>query len=309
MKRIAITSNTSWFIYNFFRSSISEFLSDGLEVVVIAPRDEYSSKLIEHGCFYQEIHLDRSGMNPFCEFTNFISLSRELKRANVDCVVNFTPKMNIYSTFAAKLLGKKVINNVAGLGSIFTDGGLKSLIGKALLRLTQPMADHTVFQNKDDYDLYIQNSYIHKDKASRVNGIGINLKQFQPVDAPDDGVIRFILVARLLKTKGVEIYARAARDIGLMKLDGLRIEFALLGFIDETHPQGIKLPEIQLWHNEGTLNFLGSTDHVESVVKDYDCVVLPSFYREGVPQCLIEAAAMAKPVSYTHLTLPTILLV
>lgn len=306
MKKILIASNTSWFIFNFFRSSITEFMRDGNQVFVIAPRDAFTNRLIDLGCVFQELIISRSGMNPLSELRTFKQLYSFYHKNSPDVVLNFTPKINIYSTIAAKIQGIPIINSVAGLGSIFTEKGIKSWVGKSLLKLTQPLADHVVFQNPDDQSTYLKHGYVKKCNSSRVHGIGINLKHFRVSRSADDDVTRFILVARMLYNKGVPEFVHAAKRVqshyAIRKLAGYEVpefEFALLGFVDEDNPQGIPLAQLKHWHNNTLVNYLGETENVFYVLKHQDCVVLPSYYREGVPQCLIEAMAMAKPIITT----------
>ncbi|MGF1765995.1 glycosyltransferase family 4 protein [Enterovibrio makurazakiensis] len=306
MKKIVITSNTSWFVFNFFRSSITEFMKNGTDVHIVAPFDRYSERLVTLGCHFHPIKVDRSGVNFMDEWNTLKSLCQLFYRIQPNCVLNFTPKMNIYATAAAKLFGVKIINSVAGLGSIFTEKGVKTVLGKSLLRLTQPMADHVIFQNPDDWKVYVENRMVLLDKSSRVHGIGIDLNHFKPYAAPNDGVTRFILVARMLKNKGVVDFVDAAQAVHehyeLLARAGFAVpkyEFSLLGFVDEVNPQGIPLSQLQYWNDTTVVRYLGETDDVFSVVKEQDCVVLPSYYREGVPQCLIEACAMAKPIITT----------
>ncbi|MFA0013646.1 glycosyltransferase family 4 protein [Vibrio lentus] len=306
MSKIVIASNTSWFVYNFFRSSIVEFMRDGNQIYVIAPKDKYSQRLIDLGCELHAIELDRSGMNLVQEIRTFYRLCLLIYFISPDCVLNFTPKMNIYSTIAARMNKVKVINSVAGLGSIFTEKGIKSFLGRILLRLTQPLADHVIFQNPDDWKIYLDNQLVSKENSSRVRGIGINLADFKPSAAPDDEIVRFILVARMLKNKGVVDFVEAAKAVDehyqMRKAAGFDVpkyEFSLLGFVDKENPQGISLRQLEEWDKTTLVDYLGETNNVFSVVKKQDCVVLPSFYREGVPQCLIEACSMAKPIITT----------
>lgn len=306
MKKIFITSNTSWFIFNFFRSSIVEFMKDGNQVHVIAPKDKYTKKLISLGCHFHNVQVDRSGINLNQEFATLLRLCSLIHLVRPHCILNFTPKMNIYATIAGRLNKVKVINSVAGLGSIFTEGGGKSWLGKACLKLTQPLAHHIIFQNPDDWEVYLDNNLVRKEKSSRIHGIGINLKKFRPYCAKDDDTVRFILVSRMLKNKGVIDYVDAAIAVNehyqIRKQAGYTIpnyEFSLLGFVDEENPQSIPLSKLEYWSRNTLVKYLGETDDVFSVVKEQDCVVLPSFYREGIPQCLIEACAMAKPIITT----------
>lgn len=305
-KKIVITSNTSWFISNFFSSSIVEFMDNNNQIYIIAPRDKYTDKLIELGCHFREIYIDRSGINPKHEIKTLKQLIKLLSDIDPDCVLNFTPKLNIYSVIACRILNIPVINNVAGMGSIESENGIKPLIGKILLRTTQPLAHHIIFQNSDDQSLYLKKKYTRLEKVSRVNGIGVQLQHFHPCPAKDDQVVRFILFARMLRNKGIIEFIQAANAVNQyykqIAQEGMSIpkfEFSLLGFIDESNPQGISLSELLLLEENSIVSYLGETDDVFSVVKEYDCVVLPSYYQEGIPQCLIESCAMAKPIITT----------
>ncbi|WP_318466412.1 glycosyltransferase family 4 protein [Photobacterium leiognathi] len=306
-KKILITSNTSWFIYNFFSSSIVEFSKYGNQIHVIAPKDKYTQKLIDLGCHYSEINIDRSGINLFSEIKALLRLYYSLSIISPDCVLNFTPKLNIYSVLCCKVLNIKVINSIAGSGAILSDSGFKSLVGRLLLRLSQPLADHIIFQNNDDLSIYLNNKFITKKKSSRVKGIGVHLKKFTPYESDNDGVVRFILFARMLKNKGVIEFLHAAEAVNeyyqTRKKAGYKIpryHFSLLGFIDEAHPKGIPFSLLKQWDKKPFISYIGETDDVFNIVKHYDCVVLPSYYREGIPQCLIEACAMAKPIITTN---------
>jgi glycosyltransferase involved in cell wall biosynthesis len=75
--------------------------------------------------------------------------------------------------------------------------------------------------------------------------------------------------------------------------------FQVLGFLGVDNPAAISRKQVTEWEREGVVEYLGSVNDVTSVVSAADCVVLPSYYREGVPRTLLEAAAMAKPIITT----------
>ena len=70
--------------------------------------------------------------------------------------------------------------------------------------------------------------------------------------------------------------------------------FALLGFMGINNPSAIPEDVVRTWVAEGVVEYLGVTDNVKACVQDFDCVCLPSYYREGVPRSLLEGAAMGK---------------
>ena len=279
---------------------------DGRQVYILASKDDYSDKLTALGCHFYPIQVDRAGAKLSVELKTISQFYKQSKKIKPDCILNFTPKMNIYGALIGRILNIPVINSVAGLGAIFTEKGVKPWLGKRLLRLTQPLVEHIIFQNPDDRQVYLEHNFVQAKHTSRVHGIGIDLKNFKAHPAADDGIVRFILVARMLKNKGVIEFVKAAERIQQefqanqnLGINKIKSEFALLGFVDEDNPQGISRNTLIQWDKKRDVRYLGKTDDVYSVVKHYDCVVLPSYYREGIPQCLIEACAMAKPVITT----------
>ena len=62
--KIAVVLNTSWNIYNFRLGLIKALFEQGHEVYAIAPRDEYTNRLTDLGCKYEEVKMDSRGANP-----------------------------------------------------------------------------------------------------------------------------------------------------------------------------------------------------------------------------------------------------
>lgn len=123
------------------------------------------------------------------------------------------------------------------------------------------------------------------------------MSRFTRQPAVDDGVVRFLLIARMLYDKGIGHYVEAA--IALKAKYGKSVEFQLLGFVGVNNPSAVTESEMQAWVDEGIVNYLGVSDSVEEDIAKVDCMVLPSFYREGVPKSLLEAGAMGKPIVTT----------
>lgn len=297
MSTIAITSNTSWYLYNFRKNTILSLLSEGYQVIAIAPQDEYSNKLEELGARFIHIDIDQGGTNPVNDLKTLFGFKRIFSQNNIDVVLNFTPKNNIYGTIAAAMHGVKVINNVAGLGVLFINESITSKIARFLYKFSQRYADKIFFQNEEDRTLFLDNHMARKEKMDRLPGSGADLSRFTLSPSADDGVTRFLLIARMLYDKGVGHYVEAAR--ALKSQYGERVEFQLLGFIGVNNPTAITGVEMQAWVDEGIVNYLGVSDRVEQDIAKVDCMVLPSFYREGVPKSLLEAGAMGKPIVTT----------
>lgn len=195
------------------------------------------------------------------------------------------------------MLGIPVINNVAGLGRVFIDPGLITRITRNLYRISLRKSHKVFFQNEDDLSLFINSGLVDARVSERIPGSGVDTQRFAPVSVIKKGErFSFLLVARMLWDKGVGEYVEAARHL---KAKYSHVSWGLLGFLDIQNPSAISREQMQQWVDEGIVNYLGTTDTVSTFLSEADCVVLPSFYREGVPRSLLEAASMAKPIITT----------
>jgi len=295
--KIAITANTSWYLYNFRANTIRALINEGYTVAAIAPYDEYSPLLKALGCEFISLKMDSGGVNPFNDSKTLLNIFRVLNKNNFQVILNFTPKNNIYFSLVAGIFSIPVINNVAGLGNVFMTKGVIRHICRHLYRVSQRSAAKIFFQNEDDRKLFLTEIIPGYSRSDRLPGSGVDLNRFSLMQAPDDGVVRFILVARMLYSKGIEHYVDSARK--LKKKYGNKCEFRLLGFLDANNPAAVKTERMAAWIDENIIQYLGVSDDVALEVAGVDCVVLPSFYREGVPKSLLEAGAMGKPIITT----------
>jgi len=300
MKLIAISSNTSWYLYNFRKNTILRLLDEGYEVLAIAPYDKYSEKLKDLGCSFNHIKIDSGGMSPIKDFITIINYYKIFKSTNPCLTLHFTPKVNIYGNLSAHFLKIKTINNIAGLGKLFVKDGLVTKFVSLLYKVSLRKSNHVFFQNEDDKSLFLDKNLVGTNNISRIPGSGVDLKTFKPQKPEIGKKIKFLLMARLLQEKGVRYYAEVAKEIS--KTHHKKVEFRLLGSIEKNKQSAISKKEIDSWVNDGYINFLGFTDDVKKEIALVDCVVLPSYYREGVPKSLLEAGAMGKPIITTNHT-------
>lgn len=294
--KIAIGYNTSYYAW-MFRSNLIKLLIDaGHSVVVFAPKDEYSVKLEDLGVKFVHIPM-KMNRNPFSDLALMVRFIRILKIERVDLYLGYTIKPNIYGSLAAHLLGIKVINNIAGLGSTFINDGFTTIIVKTLYRMSLASSLKVFFQNNDDMELFIEQGIVRHKNIDLLPGSGVDLKKFKPLQFRDPTQqFRFLLVARMLWDKGVMEYINAAR---MVKSKNNRVVFQLLGSLDVDNPAAIPKEKVYEWVKEGVVEYLGFSDDVRNEISNADCVVLPS-YREGAPKVLLEAAALGKPLIATN---------
>lgn len=295
-KTIVIAANTSWNLYNF-RFNLAKVLKlHGHNVVLVAPKDDYS-KFLSSEFRYYSITMNNKGTNPYEDFKTLLQYYQLYKKIKPDYVLNYTIKPNIYGNVACRILGIQTINNISGLGSVFITQSFITALVKKLYKNALASSSKIFFQNYDDKNLFIDNKLVLPDRCSVLPGSGINTDVFKPIKyTKTDDSFRFLLIARILWDKGIGEYVEAAQ---IIKKKYPNVSFQLLGSLDVMNPTAISKEQIGKWGLSGSIDYLGTTDNVQDYICQADCIVLPS-YREGTPRSLLESASMAKPIITTN---------
>jgi glycosyltransferase involved in cell wall biosynthesis len=293
-KRIVISINASWNIVNFRMGLVRALLARGDRVIALAPPDAWSERLVEAGVEYRPLPMDKKGVSPLRDGLLLLRYLKALRALKPDVFLGYTAKPNVYGSLAAQALGVRVVNNVSGLGTAFIREGPLTRIVSTLYRVAFARSAVVFFQNEEDLTLFEGRRLVPPGRARLLPGSGIDLERFTPAPFPvrPAGEIVFLLVARLLRDKGVVEYVEAARALRA-SLPNAR--FQLLGFLDAENRTAIARAELDRWVAEGVIEYLGAADDVRPFLAAADCIVLPS-YREGLPRTLLEAAATARPL-------------
>lgn len=309
MKRVVIAQNISFYAWHM-RLGLAQALRDaGYEVIFISssdlsistekstsPHEDIYRQKIEEEFTYYDIDLSRKGTNPLTDLKTIYQFYQLYKQIQPDVVLHYTAKPNIYGTIAADLLGIPSINNIAGLGTLFNKQNLITKIAKLLYKGSQRKATKIFFQNGDDLKLFSQEHLVDQNKCDLLPGSGVNVERFSPMDTTLPETFRFLHISRMIWEKGIGEYVEAARAI---KQRHPHVEFCLLGFLDPENPEAISPEQMEAWIEEGVVTYLGESDRVHEVIATANCMVLPSYYREGTPRTLLESASMAKPIITT----------
>jgi glycosyltransferase involved in cell wall biosynthesis len=320
--KILLISNTAWYIANFRSGLIRAFQIAGYEVVAVTPSDEHVSRITALGVRFVPMEMDNKGTNPFKDLGLFLRFIR-LFRREMPCVfLGFTIKPNVYGGLAAAFCGVPAINNVAGLGTAFTRDTWLTWFASRLYRAGLAKARKVFFQNAEDLSLFLQRGLAPHGVTERLPGSGVNTEWFAPDFASgvtaqafpsssyaagqrgQKNPFRFLLMARLLWDKGVGEFVDAAKrlraeEIRSGKRGDIDTEFQLLGFLDVANRGAISRETVDEWVKEGVVRYLGTVADVRPMIAQADCIILPSYYREGTPRSLLEAASMAKPIITT----------
>ncbi|MEM8526430.1 MAG: glycosyltransferase family 4 protein [Bacteroidota bacterium] len=296
-KRIAFVSNTSWYIYNLRLGVIRHLKELGYEILVISPEDTYTHYLISEGYHYIHVKTDNKGRSLLRDFLYFFRLLKIYRTYQPDFIFHYTIKPNIYGALAAKITNIPSIAVVSGAGYTFLKYGILNHFSVLLYRFAMQYAREVWFVNKDDVEEFVAKRIVEQGKVKLLPGEGVNTQHFQPKGRITQTYHKiFLLSARLIWDKGIGIYIDAAK---IIKQKYPNTQFNLLGFTDVQNPNSISASQIYEWHEKGYIRYLGKTEDVRPYIADCSCFVLPSYYREGVPRSLLEAAAMAKPIITT----------
>ncbi len=298
-RTILINASYPGSIINFRAPLIKALIAKNFTVHISAPdlKGSIAEQVSDLGAFPHNIPLSRTGQNIAADLAYFWALRKLMKRLKPDHVLGYTIKPNIWGSFAAKSCRTPSTSLVTGLGYAFIPmPGVKrkivQMIARLLYRFATACNKTVIFQNSDDMrDFIVAHALGTPSKARLVNGSGVDMAVFTPVPLPDAPI--FLLIARLLRSKGLEEYATAAKKV-LVELPDARFQIA--GFIDEG-PDAIDQSMLEEWVASG-IEYLGPLKDVRPAIAAASIYVLPS-WREGTPRTVLEAMAMGRPVITT----------
>jgi hypothetical protein len=224
MKVLVLTADANTLVYHR-GDLIRDFAAHGCEVVTAAAEDyphvrEFVSSL---GGRHRAIRMARSKINPLKDLVTMGDMWRLFRSEKPDALFAYTIKSVVYGCVIARLAGiRRVYALLPGLGFTFVKPvtwkqKIVSFISKTLHRLALKRADVIFMQNQDDVKLFTDMRMLPAGVPVHVTaGSGVNMDEYGHAPLEDDeniedGRVRFVLVSRLLISKGVRVFAEAAR--------------------------------------------------------------------------------------------------
>lgn len=289
-KKVLFLVNHDVVIYNFRLEIVERLIADGYEVFISSPYGERIDDLKRLGCHYCEIEVERHGMNPIHEIELLQSYKRLMAAVKPDIVLGFTIKPNIYGAMVAAKRNIPFVANVTGLGMAVENPGMTQKAMIALYKFAFRKIQRVFFQNTENRQFFIDNN-IAISKHKLLPGSGVNLDRFNVKEYPENSVIRFAFISRIMKEKGIDQYLDVAKAI---KQKYSNTEFHICGFCEAEY-EG-KLEE---YNNNGTVIYHGMIRDVAEFLSDIHCVIHPTYYPEGLSNVLLEASASGRPIITT----------
>lgn len=240
----------------------------------------------------------RTSLNPLADFRTYWELRKLYRLNRPDTILAYTIKPVIWGGLAARTLPDcKFYALVTGLGFAFQGRGLvrrglSNFVSK-LYRRALRQANKVIFQNADNRDEFVSRGIVSPQQCAVVAGSGVDIEKFAATPLPNGPAV-FLVIARLLREKGLREFAAAAE---IVRSRYPEAQFHLVGPLDPS-PDGISLREVEKWGRSGAVVYHGAANDVRPFIAACHIYVLPS-YHEGMPRTVLEALAMARPILTT----------
>ncbi len=284
------------------RKPLLDMMRDkGYEVHVAIPSQAVFDQVKGWGFTPHLLSLTRDSLNPLKERKTLQSFKNIQTEVNPDIAHHFTSKAVLYGSIAG---AKICIATVTGIGFSLT-GGMSGIKGKAFATLSGALhrkafrnCNTVIFQNADDMHVFLDQKLLPKEKAVLIQGSGVDMNQNHPSKrVSHEGPVRFVFLSRLIAPKGIYELVEASMRLH-NELPG-QCEVVLAGATDPQNPKSITEGELKKWVDEGILKYVGIVPNAVTAFESADVAILPSYWLEGLPRSMVEAAAMGLPVITT----------
>lgn len=296
-KKLFIVVNVDWFFLSHRKDVALAAKEAGWDVTIVTADTGKLKDIDALGLKTINLPMSRSGMNILEELNTLNWLRKLYKREKPDVVHHVGMKTILWGTLAAKFSRVHgVVNAISGLGGFFAEEnkGILSKVMPLVLRFSHSRKNLLcIFQNDDDWGLYVKHGVIVHEQGRFIKGSGVDLNQFCYTPEPEEGKIKVMLTARMIVEKGVFLLTEAAERLR-SKYEG-KVEFILVGGLDD-HPGAITKEQLDAVCDGSYIQWLGYRTDVKDLLKQCHIMAFPSYYMEGLPKSLIEADAIGRPI-------------
>ena len=290
--KILVLTNYIVGLYSFRKEVMKAIVDCGYQLYISLPDfdDERVDYFREIGCQIIRTDFDRRGKNPLADLNLMLRYRKLITCLRPIAVLSYTIKPNIYGGIACRITGTPQIVNITGLGDAVENGGLLQKLTMWLYKFGIGKAHQVFFQNESNRNVCISRG-IADEKSVVLPGSGVNLAHHHFQEYAQDGVIKFLFIARLVKDKGTDEFFEMARAI---RIKYPQTEFQVLGWVEGNYHR--QLDELV---KDGIINYLGDTLDIRPFLTNVHCTIMPS-YHEGMSNANLESAANGRPVITTN---------
>jgi glycosyltransferase involved in cell wall biosynthesis len=299
--KLVFIGSDSFAFLNFRGELIKKLIALNYDIFAILPpsSSEIDFEIKRLGVNVEYVQLNRRSINFISDILYLIKIFLILKKIKPAIIISFFIKPIIYGMLASSLINiPRRIALIEGLGSVYTAEiisrnykrrSLKYLVN-LLYKFSLYFATDVIFLNEIDKIEFQKLKIISVDKGVVFGPIGVNLSTWcRQSSYPKQ--ITFLMACRLIEEKGVLEFLKASK---LLKKIYPNVRFILAGAIEHgTNAVNIKV--ILKSVNDGDIEWLGHVN-IKSWMDSSSVFILPTYYREGVPRSIQEAAAMSMAV-------------
>lgn len=292
-----------WYFYSHRLPLASAAVKQGYDVALVTRVRDHGKLIASHGIRLIPIELVRGGMNPFNDLSMLWRLIRIYRQERPDIVHHVGMKPILHGTLAARAAGvHAIVNAFAGLGYLYTSEGLLPRLARRLLEVTLRVASRrgttrVIAQNADDLQRLMSAGVCTPASGVLIRGAGVDLAYFVP--QPESGGVPIVaLVSRMLWDKGVAEFIAAAKRL---RAAGIGARFVLVGDSDKGNRHAVDQAQLQAWNDSGEIEWWGRRENMATVYAECHVICLPTYYGEGIPKVLLEAAASGRAAVTTNI--------
>lgn len=294
-------ANTDWYLWNFRLPLARALREQGWDVLLVSPPGDHAARLEAAGFRWRPFQFSRRGVNPFAEMATVARLATLYREEQPDLAHHFTIKCVLYGGLAADRVGvRAVVSSVTGMGHLFTTPGWRATLLQPVVRALYRKVlarSHVIFQNPDDLAQFAASGSLGNPAGVHlIRGSGVDTTRFSPPVAPaPEPPVSILLVARLLREKGIEEFVAAASTL---RSRGIAVRCLVAGDPDPGNPSSHDAADLARWRRESPVEFLGHVEDMPALLRGVHIACLPS-WREGTPRSLLEAGACGLPLVAT----------
>jgi glycosyltransferase involved in cell wall biosynthesis len=276
--------------------------SKGMHVVLASNFGKHKEQIEALGIETMQVQYNRKSFNPLQltrTISRLIAITLQLRPDVIHAVALKPILLGLPSSFLTR---RPFVATVTGLGLLYSRNSISFLLARRvmefyLLILSKCAPVFFIFQNPDDQQLFASRGIANKRNSRIILSSGVDIEKYSPLNAPIER-IRVLFPARMLWAKGVGYFAQAAKEL---REEFPNADFILAGAPDPDNRDSASSQDIEKWVRDCGIKWIGHQTDMVKVFQSSHLVVFPSYYREGVPLCLVEAAACGCAIITTNM--------
>lgn len=300
MKKICFFINSDWYFKLHWVDRARAAFVEGYEIHIISNFKDKDVKdfLIKNGFICHDSKIDELSLNPFQFVFRGARVFKIIKRLKPDIIHCITIKPCLLGGLIAKSLQVPIIFSVVGLGRIFTERELKYrmlyLPIKVIYRLgfSNPHS-HALFEHEADKEKLVQTLKIDSKKCTVIEGAGVDIQEFRYLPEPTHSIKKVLFAGRLLWSKGLGDLVKIKRNL---KSQGKNFQLIVAGIPIPNDPDAITQEQMEIWQSDNEILWVGQSSNIHSLIAEANVVALPTYYPEGIPRILLEAASTGRAI-------------